>query len=168
VAATDDARGDATARFVERFASVLVDSGWPRMPSRVFAALLASDSGRLTSAELSQVLHASPAAISGAVRYLSPLGLISRQRERGSRREVYVVHDDQWHEAILRSDQIMSRWWQVLREGVEALGPATQAGARVSESVAFAEFVREEAHGMLERWHKRRMELQNERGPSPG
>ena len=37
VQVTDDA-----ARFVERFASVLVESGVPRMPARVFAALLAT------------------------------------------------------------------------------------------------------------------------------
>ena len=44
----------AVARFVERFASVLVEAGIPRMPARVFSALLATDSGRLTAAELSE------------------------------------------------------------------------------------------------------------------
>ena len=42
--------------FVERFASVLTESGFPRMPARVFAALLATDSGRLTAAELAAML----------------------------------------------------------------------------------------------------------------
>jgi DNA-binding transcriptional regulator GbsR (MarR family) len=60
---TDDA-----ARFIERFASVMEESGIPRMPARVFAALLATDSGRLTSSELAELLQVSPAAVSGAVR----------------------------------------------------------------------------------------------------
>ena len=49
------------------------------MPARVFAALLASDSGRLTSAELSALLKVSPAAVSGAVRYLAQVNLVSRE-----------------------------------------------------------------------------------------
>ncbi|CAM5242951.1 hypothetical protein SGLAM104S_05701 [Streptomyces glaucescens] len=43
----------------------------PRIQARVFAALLASDSGTLTSAELGQRLKICPAAVSGAVRYLA-------------------------------------------------------------------------------------------------
>ena len=43
---------EARSRFVERFASVLAESGFPRMPARMFAALLASESGRMTAAEL--------------------------------------------------------------------------------------------------------------------
>ena len=49
----------------------------PRMPSRVFAALLSVDSGRATAAELSDALRVSPAAVSGAVRYLVQTSLIS-------------------------------------------------------------------------------------------
>ena len=42
----------AVRPFIERFASVLVEAGVPPMPARVFAALLVTDSGRLTAAEL--------------------------------------------------------------------------------------------------------------------
>jgi DNA-binding transcriptional regulator GbsR (MarR family) len=68
----DSERDDAAVgRFVERFAAILEDSGVPRMPARVFVGLLATDSGSLTAAELAERLQASPAAISGAVRYLA-------------------------------------------------------------------------------------------------
>jgi len=53
--------GEAVSRFIERFAAVLTEAGIPRMPARIFAALLASDSGRLTAAELAAQLQASPA-----------------------------------------------------------------------------------------------------------
>lgn len=155
-------REPAVERFVEAFASVLVEGGWPRMAGRVFAALLASDSGRLTSADLSGSLNVSPAAVSGAVRYLVPLGLVSRQRERGSRRDVYVVHDDQWHEAFLRSDQMLRRWEGTLRDGLDAVGPRTPAGQRITESLAFAEFLHHEMAGLLERWRTRRAQLARE------
>ena len=56
--------------YLERFSSVLVAAGIPPMPARVFAALLVADSGRLSAAELAEVLRVSPAAVSGGVRYL--------------------------------------------------------------------------------------------------
>src|SRR5215469_5719087 len=78
----------AIRRFVERFAAGLVEAGMPAMPARVFSALLATDSGRLTAAELATQLDASPAAISGAVRYLALVGMIGRERVPGPRRAV--------------------------------------------------------------------------------
>src|SRR4051812_7859860 len=94
----------AVRRFVEQFASAMEASGLPRMPARVFAALLASDSGRMTAAELAETLQVSPAAISGAVRYMIPVNLVRREREPGSRRDIYVVDDDTWYEVILHRD----------------------------------------------------------------
>src|SRR5215468_2405986 len=88
----------AVGPFIERFASVLVEAGIPPMPARVFSALLVTDSGRLTAAELTELLGASPAAISGAVRYLEHVGMIGRQREPGSRRDVYLLRNDLWYE----------------------------------------------------------------------
>ncbi|WP_225978669.1 GbsR/MarR family transcriptional regulator [Gandjariella thermophila] len=156
----------AVQRFIERFASVLVEAGVPRMPARVFVALLATDSGRLTAAELADVLQVSPAAISGAVRYLSQVNLVSRQREPGSRRDHYHVYDDAWYEAVVRRERMMDRWNAVMREGVDTLGRDTPAGTRLAESVAFFEFVQEELPDMLERWRKRKAELRDD--PSAG
>src|SRR5258707_14378670 len=77
---------DAVSRFTERFAAVLTEAGIPRMPARVFAALLAADSGRLTAAELAGQLQASPAAVSGGVRYLIGVGMVPRQGRPGIHR----------------------------------------------------------------------------------
>ena len=57
------------SQFVEKFAAVLTESGFQRMPARVFAALLASDSGTMTAPELGGLLRISPAAIPGARSY---------------------------------------------------------------------------------------------------
>jgi hypothetical protein len=72
----------AVLRFVERFAGGLVDAGMARMPAQVFTALLATDSGRLTAAELSELLQASPAPISDAVRYLIQLDMAAGSGSR--------------------------------------------------------------------------------------
>lgn len=144
----------ALPQFVERFAALLTDMGMPRMQARVFSALLASDSGRLTAAELAQRLRASPAAISGAVRYLVQVGLASREHKPGSRRDHYRVDDDVWYEAFATRDAQLVRCEQRLREGAEELGTHTAAGARIAESAAFFEFMRGELAGMTARWRE--------------
>ena len=118
----------AVSRFVERFAAVLVEAGIPRMPARVFAALLAADSGRLTAAELSEQLQASPAAVSGGVRYLIGVGMVSREGEPGSRRHHYRVPDHVWDEVVSGRDRVLARWTTVLREGMALLGRGHAGG----------------------------------------
>jgi hypothetical protein len=93
---------DSTAvrQFIQRFASLLADAGMPRMPARIFVALLTADTSRLTAEELAGLLKVSPAAVSGGVRYLIQVGLVSRETEPGSRRHVYVMPDNVWHEVL--------------------------------------------------------------------
>src|SRR6266849_9899017 len=86
--------------YIERFAAVLVAAGFPPMPARVFVALLITDSGRLTAADLAGTLRISPAAVSGAVRYLIQLGLVHKERVPGSRRDYYRMPDDVWHDML--------------------------------------------------------------------
>jgi len=85
-AARRPARDDrAVSAYVERFGDTLTDAGMPRLAARVFAQLLADEDGRMTAAELTEALEVSPAAISGAVRYLTQTYMIGKERERGSR-----------------------------------------------------------------------------------
>ncbi|MFF8814286.1 GbsR/MarR family transcriptional regulator [Streptomyces pactum] len=139
-------------RFIERFAGDLTDAGMQRMAARVFAALLVSDSASLTSAELAERLRISPAAVSGAVRYLSQVDMVGREREPGSRRDRYRLHNELWYTTFTRRDQLLTRWENTLRDGVRALGPDTPAGRRAAETAEFFEFVQDELHGMMERW----------------
>ncbi len=155
----DDAAGrdeKAVGRFIEDLASALTEMGVPRMPARVFAALLTTDSGRLTAAELATNLQVSPAAVSGAVRYLIQIGMVRRESQPGSRRHYYRAPDDVWGEVIGIRDHLMARWTGVLREGVEILGEGTPAGERVAESVRFFEFVSSELPSVIGRWRERR------------
>ena len=63
------------------------------------------------AAELAAQLNVSPAAISGAVRYLIQVGLTSREREPGSRRDVFRVHEDAWYDAAIRRGFAELRQW---------------------------------------------------------
>ena len=144
----------AVLRYIERFASLLISLGVPPMPARVFAALLITDSGRLTAAELAGTLRVSRAAISGGVRYLTQLGLVEREREPGSRRDHYRMPDDVWVKMISLRDQTLVRWSGLLRAGIDLVGAGTPAGARMAEHAAYVEFVSKELPGVLQRWEE--------------
>ncbi|MEU5320468.1 MarR family transcriptional regulator [Streptomyces sp. NPDC021056] len=150
---------EAVSKFVESFAAQLVEAGMQRMAARVFAALLSSDEGVMTSAELGEQLRISPAAVSGAVRYLAQTHMVSREREPGSRRERYRVHGDQWYEALTNREAVLKRWEGALREGVSSLGADTRAGRRMAETLAFFEFVDGEVAAMMERWRAHRQQI---------
>ncbi|MFF5185402.1 GbsR/MarR family transcriptional regulator [Streptomyces sp. NPDC000345] len=154
---------EAVSRFVESFAAQLVEAGMQRMAARVFAALLSSDEGAMSSAELGEQLRISPAAVSGAVRYLAQTHMVSREREPGSRRERYRVHGDQWYEALTNREAVIKRWEGALREGVESLGADTPAGRRMAETLAFFEFVEGEIAAMMERWRVHREKVFGDR-----
>src|SRR6516164_10930258 len=150
--------------YIERFATVLMAAGFPPMPARVFVALLIADSGRLTAAELAGMLRISPAAVSGAVRYLIQLGLVHKERVPGSRRDHYRMPGNMWDNMIRMRDQVMTRWTALVREGIDLVGPDTPAGARLAEQAAFLEFVTKELSAVLARWEEHQT-----RGPAgPG
>jgi predicted transcriptional regulator len=144
----------AVGQFIERFAGILFESGVPRMPARVFVTLLAADSDRLTAADLAAILRVSPAAVSGAVRYLTQVGLATGAGEPGSRRLYYSVPSDVWEQLLTVSNQRMSRWTAVLRDGADVLGPGSPAGQRITESVRYFEFVAAELPRLLASWHE--------------
>ena len=114
---------DPRDRYVERMGTALADAGLQRLPSRVFAALTVDDDGRMTSAELVEALGVSPASVSGAVRYLSQIGFVHRERERGTRRDVYVVDDDAWLQATVRGDQAYAPMVAALDDALQRLDP---------------------------------------------
>lgn len=147
------------AAFVERLGGALTSAGLARLPSRVFAALLVDDDGRMTSAELTAELGVSPAAISGAVRYLDGVGMIRRERERGSRRDVFVVEDDAWHGTMTRVDQLYAPMIAALERGLADLDDTDPAHRRLLLAREFLTFVLEEMADLDERWALRRAAL---------
>ncbi|NHA66704.1 MarR family transcriptional regulator [Phycicoccus flavus] len=152
----DDVRPPADA--VDRLGAGLAAAGLPLQPSRVFAALLATEDGRLTSADLVTLLDVSPAAVSGAVRYLAQVRMIRRERARGTRRDVYVVQDDAWHDVLMQKDQIYAPILAALLAARDRVGAGTRAGERMQLSVEFLEFISAEMDGIAARWeeHKAR------------
>jgi DNA-binding transcriptional regulator GbsR (MarR family) len=147
---------DEVRRFVERFALLLTEAGMARTPARVFACLLAEDSGRLTARELADRLQVSPAAISGAVRYLAQAGVLVREREPGERRDHYALYEHVWPEMFTARMAMVRRWEQAMGEAVGLLGADSPAGRRLQETREFFVFMQEEVPAMMRRWEERR------------
>ncbi|GAB3494230.1 GbsR/MarR family transcriptional regulator [Amycolatopsis cihanbeyliensis] len=143
---------DAVRHYVERLALVLNEIGVQRMSARVFATLMTTDSGKMTAAELAEQLSVSPAAISGAVRFLDQIGLVAKEREPGARRDHYRLQDDLWYATFLKRDRMMTMWRDATLEGVHVLGPGTPAGKRLADMTDFLEFMLKEIPELFARW----------------
>ena len=147
-------------RAVERVAVLLVDAGMPRMASRVFAYALADDADHYTAADFATGLQVSPAAVSGAVRYLLDTRLLVREREPGVRADVYRVHsDDVWSAIMAARLPMLEMWEKAVADAAEMIGPDHRGGRRLRETQEYFRFTREEMAGLIERWQAHRRTL---------
>jgi hypothetical protein len=85
--------------------------------------------------------------------------MLRRERERGSRRDVYVVDDDAWHDAMMRHDQVYGPIRASLEYALTMLGPDAPAHLRLTLTREFLVFVEEEMDALAEKWEKRKAEL---------
>ncbi|TCC45118.1 MarR family transcriptional regulator [Kribbella capetownensis] len=140
--------GDQQVRdFVERFATMMVEGGLPRMASRVLARLYTADSRSLTAADLVRELCVSPASISTAVGYLEQVGMVHREPDPERRLQHYVIADDVWLQAWKVSARTNLNWAETATEGAALLGPGTPAGERLTHMADFFHRLGEDMSG---------------------
>jgi hypothetical protein len=133
---------EAVREYEEMFTTVLMQSGLPKMMSRVLVCLYTTDAGSLTASELVQRLQVSPASISKAITFLVSQDLVRRERDE-RRRERYVVDDDVWYQAMVASARSNAQVVEAARQGVSVLGPGTPAAVRLENIARFLDFVGE-------------------------
>jgi DNA-binding transcriptional regulator GbsR (MarR family) len=133
--------------YVERFATMMVDGGLPRMASRVLALLYTSDSRTLTAADLVRALQVSPASISKAIGYLERVGMVHREPDPVRRLQHYVIAEDVWLKAWEVSARTNHNWAETAAEGVELVGRDTPAGERLVQMAEFFERLSEDMSG---------------------
>ncbi|WP_414945363.1 helix-turn-helix domain-containing protein [Amycolatopsis sp. cmx-11-32] len=126
---------EAVRRFETDFTEMMVETGLPRMMSRVLACLSVSDDGVHTATELAQRLQVSPASISNAVGYLETQAML--KRERDGRRERYVVDEEMPQRVWAESVRANQEWVKIARRGTAVLGTSTPAGARMDDLARF-------------------------------
>jgi DNA-binding transcriptional regulator GbsR (MarR family) len=138
---------------VERLGRVLEDTGVPRMPARVFAYILAEGRDRYTAADLAHGLQVSPAAISGAVRYLTQTRLVVKERRPSGRGDLYrVVDGDIWGTIMTARLPLMDHYVASLEHAAVQLEPGSPGRARVEETRDYFAFAREGMAELAERW----------------
>jgi DNA-binding transcriptional ArsR family regulator len=144
----------ALAEMMEHSAAVLTAAGFPKMPARVLMALTVTESQGLTAAELAERLEVSPAAISGAVRYLSTLGIIRRLSQTGSRRDRYELPSD-WYALMVRNSPIYGVLADQAETGLAAVGdPASPATERLRDMAGFYRFLQGRLPQLIAEWER--------------
>ncbi|MFI1729045.1 helix-turn-helix domain-containing protein [Streptomyces acidicola] len=133
---------EAVREYEETFTTAMMQSGAPKMMSRVLACLYTSDTGSLTASELVQRLQVSPASISKAISFLEGQGFVRRERDE-RRRERYVVDDGIWYQSMMASARSIAQIVEIARQGVGILGPGTPAATRLENTARFLDFVSE-------------------------
>jgi predicted transcriptional regulator len=143
--------------FVEVMAMTLADWGFPRMAGRVLFVLMSADEEALTAGELADRLAVSPAAISGAVRYLIHINMVAREPVPGSRRDRFRLVDDSFYEVTLAKMTLIKTLADIADAGVTAAGgPDTPSGGRLAGMRDFYLFVQDAMPGVLDQWAERK------------
>jgi DNA-binding transcriptional regulator GbsR (MarR family) len=146
---------------VERFGQALEGSGMPRMPARVFAFVLADDSDRYTAGQLAEGLQVSPAAISGAVRYLVDTGLLIRERAPGRRGDIFRVPDgDIWATITTARKPMIDNFIAAVDDAIALVGVDSPGGKRLVETADFLRFTRADLEDLPRRWAAYREEME--------
>ena len=158
-------RDEAAARDVaERMAMMMADWGFPRMPARVLMAVMTDDADVLTAGEIGERLSVSPAAVSGAVRYLIHLRMLEKVPLARSRRDGYRVPEDAWYEGTALKTDIYRTAAQMSDEAAKALGADSPAGRRMIVMREYFQFIEDQFPRILQQWKERRAALDAKAG----
>jgi len=155
---TEDHRDpEAVRQFVEHLAMTFANLGFNRMAARVLGVLMAAEEDGLTAGEIGERLGVSPAAVSGAVRYLITTGLVVKSPVPNSRSDVYRLPQDEWYVASAIKGGMYRNIAGIVEEGVRAVGDdESRAAVRLRDMRDFFLFIQEEMVGVLDKWQASR------------
>lgn len=140
----------------EQAASLLTAAGMARMPARVMMALVGSPDEGYTASELAERLGVSPAAVSGAVRYLVSMRLIQRVAQPGERRDRYDLVDDAWAGMITANAPMYGALASAMDDIADANADAPASVARAREVADFLRYLSERMPRLADEWRAER------------
>jgi hypothetical protein len=144
-----------TREFSDELAALLDAAGFPLMPARTLMALLTSPTGELTADQISEVLDVSPAAVSGAIRYLQSVQVLRVGSLPGTRRRKYALASN-WYTATLTRLSLYDEFSGLAQHRPPSIGPGTLAGRRVQEMAEFYAFLNRKFPELLSEWDQLR------------
>lgn len=140
----------------EQAAALLAAAGMARMPARVMMALVGSPDEGYTAADLADRLGVSPAAVSGAVRYLVSMRLIQRLSRPGDRRDRYDLTDDAWSGMITANAPLYTALATQMEHIADENTDAPQSVARAREVADFLRYLSERMPQLAAEWRATR------------
>jgi len=159
----ESAEAEADERFmraVERLGQTLEGTGVPRMSARVFAYVLAEGRDTYTARDLAEGLQVSPAAISGAVKFLVDTRLLLRERAPGRRGDLFrIIDDDVWSTILEARIPLLGHYVRGAEEAIAIMGGDGPGVRRLEETRDFFLFVQEDIAGTTDRWRRHRADL---------
>lgn len=145
---------DALDRLAEHATDAFAAQGFPRTPAAVLMALMASDEGALEAGELAERLGISPAAVSGAIRYLVQVRFVRVGVVRGTRRHRYSLADESWYAGSLHQTDRYAQIATLVESGLPADDSA--GTARFAEMAAFFRFLERRMPALFDEWRATR------------
>ncbi|KRB36739.1 GbsR/MarR family transcriptional regulator [Microbacterium sp. Root180] len=140
----------------EQAAALLTAAGMARMPARVMMALVGSPDEGYTAAELAERLGVSPAAVSGAVRYLVSMRLIQRVSRPGERRDRYDLVDDAWSGMITANAPMYAALAAAMDDIADDNADAPLSAARAHDVADFLRYLAERMPRLADEWRAQR------------
>lgn len=140
----------------EHAAAVMTDAGMPRMPARVMMALVAAPSGGYTAGELADRLAVSPAAISGAVKYLLNVRLVQRRAQRGDRLVRYAMERETFYTSVMSNTPVYDRIAALIDDIAAEHRGDNEASERATEIADFFRFLSRRMGEIVTEWHETR------------
>jgi DNA-binding transcriptional regulator GbsR (MarR family) len=138
----------------EQLALVLSTHGMQRMTARVLAALLFTEQPTMTMGELADRLQASSGAISGAIKMLTPVGLVERVPAPGSRRDHYRLRDNAWAVQYTNQNEVTAAVIKAAEAGIATTERCSLARERLIQMRDFYTFLLDEIPALLDRWYQ--------------
>ena len=152
-------------RYVEKAGVMLELLGLPRMVGRTLGGLLTAPAQGASAAELAELLQASRASLSTALRQLTLMGLIEQLPKAGGREQRYRVKPGCWATLTEQGNRKLETFRDLATEGLAALPPGADPGA-LREMESFYAVWLELFPQILDEW--RRAQAEKLRGEGGG
>jgi DNA-binding transcriptional regulator GbsR (MarR family) len=99
-------------------------------------------------------LQASSGAISGAVKWLTSVGLVERVPAPASHRDHYRLRDNAWAIQYTNQNEVTSAVLKAAEAGIAATEDGSPARQRLTQMRDFYNFLFEEIPALLDRWYQ--------------
>lgn len=114
-------------RLVEEMGELWEELGMPRTEGRIVGYLMLSNAPSVSSAELIDALHTSPATISVSTRRLAAIGFIRKVTAGGKRGHHFRVDEDIWGSFLAGERKNLGKRAVFAEQAIELMGADDEA-----------------------------------------